>query len=121
MEIMDKKLILIIDDEAEIVEQVKEFFEEEGFRVFTAESGEEGVRFLGQEKPALVILDMKLPDMAGTSVLRAVKQKSPKSKVIVITGYVDQAMMDEAEQIGRDLFLQKPFDLEKLREEVEKL
>ena len=113
--------LLIVDDEAEIVEQVKEYFESEGFCVFTAETGAEGIQLVTEKTPDLLILDMKLPDMPGLTVLKAAKAASPKTKVITITGYVDQAMMDQAEELGRDVFLQKPFDLERLKEEVDKL
>ncbi len=113
--------ILIVDDEAEIVDQVKEFFTEEGFRVFAAETGLEGIELLRKEHPTIMILDMKLPDVPGLAVLKVAKDESPATKIIAITGFVDQAMMDQAEELGRDTFLQKPFDLEKLKEEVERL
>lgn len=113
--------ILIIDDETEIVDQVKEYFESEGFQVFTAESGQEGIDIAKREKPNILVLDMKLPDMSGLAVLAIVKKESPRTKIIAVTGYVDQTMFDQAEELGRDTFLPKPFDLEKLHLEVNKL
>ncbi len=113
--------LLVVDDESEIVDQVKEYFESEGFRVLTAETGAEGIEIVKRERPNVMILDMKLPDMPGLSVLKAAKQASPHTKVITVTGYVDQAMIDQAEELGRDTFLQKPFDLERLKLEVDKL
>lgn len=113
--------LAIVDDEPGIVEEVKAFFEEEGHRVYTADSGEEGIRLVEQVKPDLLILDVKLPDISGLRVLEAAKRVSPKSKTIVITGYVDQGLIDEAEKLGRDSFLQKPFNFEVLKEEVERL
>lgn len=118
---MSKVTILVVDDEAEIVDQVKEYFEEEGFLVFTAETGSEGIQLVKEKKPHLMILDMKLPDMPGLTVLKIAKETNPKLKVITITGFVDQAMIDQAEEIGRDVFLQKPFDLERLKSEVDRL
>ena len=113
--------LLIIDDEAGIVEEVKSFFEEEGYEVSTADTGKDGIEALERFRPDIVLLDMKLPDVSGISVLRVCKANYPEMKVIVNTGYVDQAMFDEAEKIGRDSFLQKPFDLELLRNEVDRL
>lgn len=113
--------ILIVDDESGILDEVKGFFEEEGFLVFTAESGEEGIQILKREKPDVLILDMKLPDMSGLLVLKVSKENSPLTKVIVNTGYVDQSLIDQAEELGRDVFLQKPFDLGLLKEEVERV
>jgi len=113
--------ILIVDDEPGIVEEVKEFFEEEGHRVYTADTGDAGIHLIEQIKPKVVLIDMKLPDMSGLRVLAFAKKSSPESKTIVITGYVDQTLIDEAEKTGRDAFLQKPFNLEVLKTEVDRL
>ena len=113
--------ILVVDDESEIVDQIKEYFEDEGYKVFTAETGQEGIQIAARELPNLLVLDMKLPDMSGILVLKSIKHIHPKIKVITITGYIDQAMFDQAEELGRDTFLQKPFDLETLKKEVDKL
>ena len=59
--------------------------------------------------------------MSGLDVLRITKQESPKTKVIVVTGYVDQHIIDEAERLGRDAFLQKPFDLGLLMDEIDNI
>ena len=115
------KKLLIVDDETGIVDEVKGFFEEEGFSVATADTAKEGMDALDRDQPDLMMLDMKLPDMSGLAVLKYVKEKYPKVKVIVNTGYVDQAVIDEAEKLGRDAFLQKPFNLERLMEEVTNL
>ncbi len=115
------KRLLIVDDESGIVEEVTDFLQEEGYEVHSADTGEEGIHRLRELKPDLLILDMKLPDMSGIDVLRVCKQESPHTKVIVNTGYVDQKLIDEAEMLGRDVFLQKPFDLERLKSEIDKL
>ena len=113
--------LLIVDDEPGIVEEVRDFFEEEGHRVYTADSGEGGIRLIEEVKPDVVVIDMKLPDMSGLRVLTFAKKKSPRSRTIVVTGYVDQTLIDEAEKLGRDTFLQKPFNLEVLKGEVDRL
>ncbi len=115
------KKLLIVDDETGIVEEVKSFFEEEGFEVFTADTVKGGIERLTQVKPDLIILDMKLPDASGIQVLKAAKEMSPQTKVIVNTGYVDQSVIDQAERLGRDAFLQKPFNLVTLKDEVDRL
>jgi two-component system, response regulator, stage 0 sporulation protein F len=113
--------LLIVDDESGIVDEVKDFFAEEGFDVHTADSGHDGIKMIGALKPDILVLDMKLPDISGLDVLKFCKEHSPKTKVIVVTGYVDQGMIDKAEQLGRDSFLQKPFDLTFLIDEVNRL
>ena len=115
------KKLLIVDDESGIVEEVKTYFEEEGYKVFTADTGKEGLDALALHQPDLVLLDMKLPDMSGIQILKVCKETYPATKVIVNTGYVDQNIIDEAERLGRDAFLQKPFNLERLQQEIERL
>jgi len=114
-------VLLIVDDEPGIVEEVKAFFEEEGYRVYTADSGEDGIKLVQKLKPDLLMVDIKLPDVSGLRVLEAAKGSSAKTKTIVITGYVDQTLIDQAEKLGRDAFLQKPFNLEVLKGEVDRL
>jgi len=113
--------LLFVDDELGIIEEVKGFFEEEGYTVFTADTGKGGAELVEREKPDILILDIKLPDISGIEVLKISKKVSPETKVIVNTGYVDQAIIDEAEANGRDAFLQKPFSLVKLQEEIDRL
>lgn len=113
--------LLIIDDESGIVEEVKGFFEEEGYEVFTADTGRDGLDMLAKITPDVLLLDMKLPDMSGIQILKFCKETHPSTKVIVNTGYVDQNIIDEAERLGRDAFLQKPFNLERLQQEVERV
>ena len=115
------KKLLIVDDESGIVEEVKSFFEEEGFEVHTADTGKDGIDLIANVLPDVILIDMKLPDMSGLNVLKACKATSPATKTIVTTGYVDQNVIDEAERLGRDAFLQKPFNLERLYDEITKL
>ena len=118
---MEKIKILIVDDEMGIVEELKDYLLEEGFDVYTADTGKEGIDWVTKAKPDLMLLDMKLPDMSGLEVLKTSKMVSPATKVIVATGYVDQKIIDQAETLGRDSFLQKPFNLEYLRVEIDRL
>ena len=115
------KKLLIIDDEAGIIEEVKDFFEEEGYEVAAADTGKGGLDLITSFRPDLVLLDMKLPDIPGLQVLKFCKENFPGTWVIVNTGYVDQYIIDEAERLGRDAFLQKPFNLERLKEEIDRL
>jgi len=116
-----KAKILIVDDEPGIVEEVSSFLAEEGYEIQTADTAGDGMRMFESFKPDLILLDMKLPDQPGMEILKLVKRVSPATKVIVNTGYVDQKMIDEAEALGRDAFLQKPFNLERLLDEVERV
>src|SRR3989338_8974157 len=96
------KKLLIIDDEEGILDEVREFFVEEGFDVYTATTCREGIDLINKIKPDILLLDIKLPDLPGLSILKVAKEISPETKVIVNTGYVDQNLIDEAEKLGRD-------------------
>lgn len=117
----EKKKILIIDDEVGIVEELKDYLSEEGFNVQTAVDGKAGMELLESFGPDLVITDLKLPDISGIEILKKARTDYPHMRVVVSTGYVDQSLIDEAENFGRDSFIQKPFDLEAIRKEVDKL
>lgn len=103
------------------MDEIREYFQEEGFEVETADTGKDGIDSLIHFKPDILLLDMKLPDMSGIEVLKTCKKMTPATKVIVNTGYVDQKIIDEAERLGRDVFMQKPFNLEHLKHEIDKL
>ena len=115
------KKLLVVDDEEGIVEEVRSFFTEEGYEVHTAATGKEGMNLIASIQPDVLLVDIKLPDISGLVILKACKEISPATKVIVNTGYVDQAIIDEAEKLGRDAFLQKPFNLEHLKNEIDRL
>lgn len=115
------KRLLIVDDEEGIVEEIADFFKDEGFDVQSAHTGEEAIQSIRTQLPHLIMIDLKLPDMSGLLVLKVAKELNPRIKAIVNTGYVDQNMVDQAEHLGCDVFLHKPFDLMKLKEEVDRL
>ena len=103
------KRLLIVDDEEGIVEEIADFFKDEGFEVQSAHTGEEAIQSIRIQLPHLIMIDLKLPDMSGLLVLKVAKELNPRIKAIVNTGYVDQNMVDQAEHLGCDVFLHKPF------------
>ncbi len=115
------KKILIVDDEVGILEEVKSFLEEEGFSVQSADTVKEGIVQLISFAPDLVIIDGKLPDGSGVDVLRSIRDQSLETKVIISTGYVDQSFIDETNALKVNLFLQKPYDLVRLLDEVRRV
>ena len=115
------KKLLIIDDEEGIIAEIKDFFVEEGYEVYAASTGKEGIELINKVHPDVVLIDIKLPDISGLDILKFTKQNFPATKVIVNTGYVDQQIIDEAERLGRDAFLSKPFDLTLLQSHVQAL
>ena len=102
--------LLIVDDEPDILETTRWAFETVGYKVFTAENGEEALRLFETSKPELLLIDYKLPKMSGTDFLKAVRATDQRIPAIMITGLTHQAEMIEAEcqKLGTFRFLKKP-------------
>ena len=108
------KTILIVDDEAAVLEAVSALVRHEGYDVMLAESGERALEILTKRSFDLVMTDLLMHEVTGWQVLEATKQQYPDTKVIVFTGYVDE--QGEALLVDRkaDGFLVKPLRLAKL-------
>lgn len=117
-----KPSILIIDDEISICESLQGVLEDEGYSVQTALSGEEGVRILAGEHIDLVFLDILMPGgMDGIETLKRIRQMSPDTKIIMISGHGTFDLALEAGQLGASDFLGKPLSLDSILAKVETL
>ncbi len=112
--------ILVVDDEYNIRSMLKEIFEMNGYTVYTAANGQEGVAIYDQHRDEidLVILDMVMPVMDGKSTFREIKKRNKSQKVLVITGYSDREDLQEILQNGALAFLNKPFQINDIVEKV---
>lgn len=81
--------LLFVDDEANILSSLKRLFRPLGYRILTATSGAEGLEILDRENIDLVISDMRMPEMDGAKFLERVREKSPDTVRLLITGYAD--------------------------------
>jgi len=110
----EKARILIIDDIPDTVDIVRKLFESEGHEVFTASTGEEGVRKAAQTKPDVILLDINLPGIDGNTALRKIKKEHPDQSVVMLTAYatVDNAI--QALKEGASDFVKKPFEMDHL-------
>lgn len=115
-----KPSILIIDDEISICESLQGVLEDEGYTVQTALSGEEGIRILAGEYVDLVFLDILMPGgMDGIETLKRMKQMSPDTEVLMISGHGTFDLALEAGQLGASDFLGKPLSLDSILRKVE--
>jgi len=105
-----KEKILVIDDEAEIRSLLFEVLQEEGFEVFGAADGVEGLELFHDIKPDLVITDVKMPHKDGLEVLKGVKDAKFDIDVIILTGHSDEATAIECLQSGAYDYLLKPVE-----------
>lgn len=106
--------ILLVDDEELVREELGGLLDDEGYHVITGSDGEEGLKLFEQEKPDMVITDVRMPRVDGLSLVATIRQQSPKTPVTVITGHGNEAMAIEALRAGVTDFIKKPVKLEDL-------
>jgi len=107
--------ILIIDDEESILDAYSQVLRKEGYLVKEARDGNEGLTVFSQETFHVVFLDLKLPGTNGMQVLSQIKETSPETPVIIITGYASIESAVEAIKRGAFDYMGKPFTPEELR------
>lgn len=118
---MDKKRILVVDDEREAVLLISRFLTRNGFLVKGASDGEEAMDILKVFNPNLIILDILMPKMDGFQFLRYLKSNLSYSNIPVIMLTVKNTPLDLDKGIteGADFYLPKPFSLNNLMDYIE--
>jgi DNA-binding NtrC family response regulator len=111
--------VLVVDDELLIRKSLSRVLREKGCAVEGASTGAEGLEKVATVRPQVMILDMRLPDTDGLSVLRRVRQMDPLLQVIVITAFGDVQSAVEAMKLGACDFLRKPYEKEDIELAVE--
>ncbi|HKH93973.1 MAG TPA: sigma-54 dependent transcriptional regulator [Gemmatimonadaceae bacterium] len=101
--------ILIVDDEPDLSSAFGRYFERTGHDVLRAGTGEEAIAVVEAEHPALMLLDLKLPDMTGFEVLERTREQRPL--VVMVSGHGDIPLAVQAMQAGAEGFLTKPVEL----------
>ena len=106
--------ILVIDDDASIAETLDLYLTEEGYKVRTALTGTEGLNKYVQEQSDVVILDIRLPDISGFTVLEDLKEENENVKVIMITAFHDMETTINAMKSGAFDYIHKPVNVDEL-------
>lgn len=117
---IDKKRILVVDDEIKIVEVVKSYLEKEGYLVCGAYNGKDGIEAFETFNPSLAILDLMLPDMTGEDICKAIRNKS-RIPIIMLTAKVDEKSILNGFEVGADDYVTKPFSTKQLMARVSAL
>jgi CheY-like chemotaxis protein len=112
-----KGKILVIDDEATMLETLSGFFSSRGYQLMTAASAEVALKLIKEEQPSLALIDIKLPGMNGIELLTIIKRDYPGIKTFVVTAY-DEENKKAVEAIGADAFFAKPIGLDQLKKKV---
>lgn len=113
---MAEPLVLVVDDEPNILETISFVLEMEGFRVATAEDGEEALAQIAALRPPVVVLDAMMPRRDGFDVCRTIKADPVLAgvHVVMLTAMGQKADRERALAAGADHFMTKPFDEEEL-------
>jgi len=112
--------ILIIDDEPFILESLEMFLAEKGHDIFKAADGTRGLSLFERHRPAVVILDIRLPDISGFEVLETLNRKTPAPKIIMITAYHDMETAIRSMKQGAFDYIYKPLDADQVESTVER-
>ncbi|RCJ19811.1 histidine kinase [Nostoc sp. ATCC 43529] len=110
------ELILIVDDEAAILEISKTLLEDHNYKTLTAINGIEAISLYAQHKNkiSMVLMDMMMPSMDGLTAINIMQQMNPQVKIMGISGMVTDSQMVEAANAGVNIFLRKPYTFHKL-------
>jgi len=114
------KTLLVIDDDQMILMILKQSLTKAGYRVFTAESGEDGITLLAKTQVDLVLTDYMMPGISGIEVLDIIKQNQPLLPVIMLTGHGDVSLTIKAIQLGAIDFIEKPIQSKELTDVIKR-
>ena len=110
--------ILIIDDDENIRKVLTTILEDEGYDVESVDTAKKAIERTRRKFYNLALIDIRLPDMEGIELLTKMKNTTPKIRKIIITGYPTLQNAVEAVNRGADAYIMKPFDMEKVLEEI---
>ncbi len=106
--------ILVVDDEPPIRRLLRTSLTPQGFFVLEAATGRDALHLLAVEKPAIVLLDLGLPDMDGLDVIRRIREEGAKLPIVVLSSRGDERGKVEALDLGADDYVTKPFSMAEL-------
>lgn len=110
--------VLVVDDDPEVRQVLREFLSSRGYDVTTASGGAEAVAIVETTKPDLVLLDVAMPDMDGVETLKRIVAIQPALAVIMVTANADIGITSKLLALGAVDYVPKPFDLDYLDQAV---
>jgi len=116
-----KNRILIIDDERELCWAIEKSLQKDGYDVFSATDGLEGLNIFYEQKIDLVILDIKIGEINGLDILKQIRNVDPRVPVLVMTGYSTIEMAMKALDREATAYLTKPLKISRLRETIKEM
>jgi len=113
--------VLIIDDEVEITSLLAQAMKLDGHEPIVAHDGPKGLALINEQRPDVVFLDVRMPEMDGIEVLRRIRANNPALPVVLITGQAVSRELEEARRLGVTEIVEKPSFLMHLRETLARL
>jgi CheY-like chemotaxis protein len=113
--------ILVIDDEQGIRDLLDTLLRRKGYDVVVAESGQKGLDLFRQEHPDIIVLDLKMPEMDGLTVLRQIRGLDPRIPVIILTGAGTLEEEQQVRAMGVTEYVEKEFSLHLLGDALKRL
>lgn len=114
---MDKKKILVVDDEKECCDFLKDYFTRHNCYVNVAYDGLKAKNLLEVNNYDFIFFDCNMPELTGVELIKVIDKKNPKAKKIMISGY-DSINGDFAKDLGIDIFLSKPISVKDIEEVI---
>ncbi|WP_027626073.1 response regulator [Clostridium lundense] len=112
---------LVVDDTKNIRNLLTTCLELEGYNVITAKDGDEAIDILRNEKLGIIFLDIKMPGISGTEVLRKIRNMEIETPVIIMTAFATVKNAVDCTKMGAVAYLQKPFTADKIRNVLKEL
>jgi DNA-binding response OmpR family regulator len=119
---MERKKILVVDDEVDLVKTIQFALEAEGYEVLVSHNGEDALNQSRKENPDLILLDLMLPKLDGYKVCRLLKfdERYKHIPILMLTAKTQQKDKLLGKETGADEYITKPFDMEELMEKIKK-
>ena len=112
---MNTPRLLIVDDEPEVTQYLKSYFDQKGIETFTAATGDEALELINSQQPSLVLLDIRLgKGVSGLEVLRRAKRAKSTAEFICLSAVEDQNIVDMAKGLGASSYITKPIVIAEL-------
>ncbi|MBW1857865.1 MAG: response regulator [Deltaproteobacteria bacterium] len=115
---MEKKQVLVIDDEQIVLDSVSQILIDENYEVDVSLSGREGLDWAIERPYDIILTDIRMPDIGGMRVLRDIKRVKSSLPVVIITGYATTKSAVQAMKLGAAEYIEKPFEPEQLLDAV---
>jgi DNA-binding response OmpR family regulator len=117
----DKRKILIVDDDKDIVSIVTTMLEDRGWDILAAYGGAAALEIVSTDLPDVILLDIMMPEMNGIEVLKKIRKIDTNARIIMITAFGDVESYLDSMELGAYEYINKPFETKELLQMIEKV